>query len=101
MSFATFHDVVTHAPSKNVLTNLVSALKSALDVVGKRIAEGGSSDLFRKLSESLRDYLWQVEVEVLGLEDKLNAILPDEIGRASCRERWCGWVGFGTAERAI
>lgn len=91
MSFATFRDVVTHAPSKNVLTGLVSALKSALDVVGKRIAEGGSSDLFRKLSESLRDYLWQVDVEVLGLEDKLTAILPDAESKKDTTRLFLAW----------
>src|SRR5947209_13669864 len=91
MSFATFRDVVTHAPSKKVLTSLAAALKSTLDIVGKRIAEGGSSDLFRKLSETLRDYLWQVEVEVLGLEDKLNAILPDAESKKNTARLFLAW----------
>jgi hypothetical protein len=58
MSFAAFRDVVCDPAGKQAFRALASALKGALDSVTKSIAQGGSSDLLRKLNESLRDYLW-------------------------------------------
>jgi glucosamine--fructose-6-phosphate aminotransferase (isomerizing) len=91
MSFAAFRDVVCDPPGKEAFRALASALKSALDAVTRSIAEGGSSDLLRKLNESLRDYLWQVEIEVLGIEEKLAIILPDARSKTNIPRLFLAW----------
>ncbi|HZD93755.1 MAG TPA: hypothetical protein VE133_05840, partial [Candidatus Sulfotelmatobacter sp.] len=92
MSFATFRDVVCERKAKDVFQALAASLRGALGAVSEEITQGGLSDLLRKLNESLRDYLWQVEVEVLGLEEKVQVILPDDKSKTNVSRLFMAWA---------
>lgn len=92
MSFELFNGIVSDNSARQVFVDLASQLSRAQQAIGKRIAAEGASESLLHVNEMLRDYLWQIEVEILGLENKVVALLPDSSNRTSAPRLFIAWA---------
>ncbi len=78
MSFAVFKGVVFNAQTKDVFVSLAQTLDSCATSCAQTILSQGSTEDLSLLNEKLKDYHWQVQVELLDFAEKTLALLPGE-----------------------
>ncbi|BDQ34904.1 SIS domain-containing protein [Pseudodesulfovibrio portus] len=88
MSFGLHMRLVADPAARDALTSIRDTVRSLRNAAAVKLEQGPRTDELESLRESLDDYLWQIDREVLDNVDRTLAVMPGNLrGDTASRDR--------------
>jgi len=94
MSFGLHMEIVSNGRARNQVEDLMGHIEALRGRAAEMMKQGGRSDELERLHESLLDYHWQLDWEVLRNVERSRALIPGNIsnGRAQRPVHFLAWA---------